>query len=134
LSATRLAGAPGPSADQGPGYGSRAQAGRAAATELARAAAALEAAAPEPVAPGSAAGAPGNQPPPRLRPVQVPDLPVLTDLAVGDQVAVTGYDLLAALDLVGPATPVCTSSSEPQPAEHAVRAAWRLLRDVRRRL
>ena len=64
----------------------------------------------------------------------MPDLPVLSDLAVGDQVAVTGHDLLAALDLVGPAVPVWTSGSERQPAEHAVRAAWRVLRDVRRRL
>ena len=122
LSATRLASPPGPSTDQGPDYDSRAQAGRAAAAELAGAAAALEA----------AAGGPGDGHPPRAQ--QVPDLPVLSDLAVGDQVAVTGHDLLAALHLVGPAVPVWTSGSERQPAEHAVRAAWRVLRDVRRRL
>lgn len=125
LSATRLASAPGPSvdpADQGPAYGSRAQAGRAAAAELARAATALEAASGRPGL--------GHPAPPR----QVPDLPVLSDLAVGDQVAVTGHDLLAALDGVSPVTPVRTGTDENPTAEQAVRAAARVLTDVRRRL
>ena len=77
----------------------------------------------------------------------MPELPELSDLAVGDQVAVTGHDLLAALDLVGPAVPVWTSTEEhppqragrpaagrPVPADQVVGAAWELLRDVRRRL
>ena len=122
LSATRLAGAPGPSPDGGPPFVSRAQAGRAAAAELARAATALEA----------AAGRRDLGPP--AQPRQVPGLPVLSDLAVGDQVAVTGHDLLAALDLVGPAVPVWTSFHENPTAEQAVRAAAQLLTDVRRRL
>ena len=69
-----------------------------------------------------------------------PDLPVLSDLAVGDQVAVTGHDLLAALDRVPPGTPVRstslvrTSTDGTRTAEQAVRAAARVLTDVRRRL
>jgi hypothetical protein len=135
LSATRLAGPPGPSADGGPPFVSRAQAGRAAAAELARAATALEA----------ASGRPDLGLPAQPRPV--PELPVLSDLAVGDQVAVTGHDLLAALDLVGPDAPVWTSADESPPAGQPVRAACQLvsadqlvdaacefLRDVRRRL
>ena len=116
MSPTRLASAPGPSAEGGPPFVSRAQAGRAAAAELARAAAALEAAATGPTGPVER------------------DLPTLSDLAVGDQVAVTGHDLLAALDVVHPAVPVPTSTDEHPPAGQAVRAAWRVLRDVRRRL
>ena len=133
MSATRLASPPGPSADpadqavpadQGPAYVSRAQAGRAAAAELARVATALEAQAARP--------GPGDPPPPHPR--HVPDLPVLPDLAVGDQVAVTGHDLLAALDAVPPGTPVWTSTDENPTAEQAVRQAARVLADVRRRL
>ncbi|HET9946036.1 MAG TPA: hypothetical protein VFR56_10310 [Actinomycetes bacterium] len=127
MSATRLASPPGPSADpadQGPAYVSRAQAGRAAAAELARVATALEA----------QAARPGPADPPPSHPRQVPDLPVLSDLAVGDQVAVTGHDLLAALDAVPPGTPVWTSTDENPTAEQAVRQAARVLADVRRRL
>jgi hypothetical protein len=127
LSVTRLASPPGPSAgqvdqvdpvNQGPAYGSRADAGRAAATELARAAAALEAAAAGPTGPVER------------------DLPTLSDLAVGDQVAVTGHDMLAALDLVGPAVPVWTSADEnrPRTAQQVVRTAAQSLTDLRRRL
>jgi hypothetical protein len=124
LSATRLASPPGPSPDGGPLFASRAKAGRAAAAELARAATALEA----------ASGRPDLGHPAQSR--QVPDLPVLSDLAVGDQVAVTGHDLLAALDLVGPAVPVSTSADEnrTRTAEQIVRAAAQSLTDVRRRL
>ena len=108
LSATRLAAPPGPSPDGGPDHASRAAAGRAAAQLLADAAADLEAA-------GSSSG------------VVAPErriLPVLPDLAVGDQVAVTGHDLLAALAVVG----------LPFAAEQGVRDAGRALADVRRRL
>jgi hypothetical protein len=138
LSATRLAGAPGPSVDpvdhlEGePAYASRAEAGRAAATALARAAAALEAASGEPAA-GEVSGRPAAW-------GQPPDLPVLSDLAVGDQVAVTGHDLLAAMDGVPPGAPVWsgspvrTSTDGTRTAEQAVRAAARVLTDVRRRL
>jgi len=122
LSATRLASAPAPPPEGGPPYVTRAQAGRAAAAELARAATALEA--------GSGRPDLGHPTQPR----QLPDLPVLSDLAVGDQVAVTGHDLLAAMDAVSPATTVWTSSYENPTAERAVRAAARVLADVRRRL
>jgi hypothetical protein len=144
LSATRLAGPPGPSAAGGPPFVSRAQAGRAAAAELARAAAALEAAA----GPGGQADRDVPEQPELPEPPEPPELPELSDLAVGDQVAVTGHDLLGALDLVGPGVPVWTGTYQSPPAEQAVRdaagrpvpadqlvgAAWELLRDVRRRL
>ena len=92
LSATRLASPPGPSAGRGAAVRSPGpQAGRAAAAELARAAA-------RPRGWRRARPDLGRPPDPR----RVPDLPVLADLAVGDQVAVTGHDLLAALDAVGP--------------------------------
>ena len=105
LSATRLAAPPGPSVDGGPEHPSRAAAGRAAAQALADAAADLEAAA-------------AGVPPVRRR---LPDLP---DLSVGDQVAVTGHDLLAALGAADP----------PSAALLAARDATRALADVRRRL
>ena len=106
LSATRLAGPPGPSPDGGPDHPTRAAAGRAAAQQLADAAEALEAAA--------AGVAPERR-----------SLPVLPDLAVGDQVAVTGHDLLAALDGL---------PEPPASVERAVRDAATALADVRRRL
>jgi hypothetical protein len=67
-----------------PPYPSRAAGGRAVAQRLATAAQGLE------------AGAAGDEP--RWR-----DVPALSDFAVGDQLAVTGHDLLAALDEAGPA-------------------------------
>ena len=105
LSSTRLASPPGPSPDGGPGHRSRAAAGRAVAQLLADAAAALEAT--------------GTGAAPHLR-----TLPVLPDLAVGDQVAVTGHDLLAALAVADP----------PLAAQRAVQEACLALADVRRRL
>ena len=105
LSATRLATPPGPSADGGPDHSSRAADGRAAAQLLADAAADLEAA---------VAGVPPER---RM-------LPVLPDLAVGDQVAVTGHDLLAALAAADP----------PSAALLAARSATTALADLRRRL
>lgn len=92
-----------------PPYRTAADAGRAAAAALAAAGRDLE----------TAAGAP----PPAAA---VPRLP---DFAVGDQVAVTGHDLLAALDLVGPDTPV-----GGRPARAVVTEALRRLADVRRLL
>jgi hypothetical protein len=122
LSATRLAAPPAPPAPParphvggaGEDHASRAAAGRAVAQRLADAAADLEAAA--------AGVEPGRRP-----------LPELPDLSVGDQVAVAGHDLLAALDLAGPDTPVGTPGGR-RAAEEAVRAAARALMDVRRRL
>ena len=155
LSATRLASPPAPSPGQGADFASRAQAGRAAAGALARAAAALEAAAggpeaaePAPDGPEAAEPAPEGteaaeaapegpdvgRSAEHRQPPDLPVLPVLPDLAVGDQVAVTGHDLLAALDLVRPGTAVRTGPGRPVPAELAVAVAWELLRDVRRRL
>ncbi|HEX7189512.1 MAG TPA: hypothetical protein VF423_14925 [Actinomycetes bacterium] len=116
LSATRLASPPAPPEQYWPPYESRAQAGRAAAFELARAAGALEAA---------AAGPLGREP---------RELPVLSDFAVGDQVAVTGHDLLAAMGLVPPDMTVWTGAIEHGPAAQAVSDAAKVLADVRRRL
>jgi hypothetical protein len=116
LSAARLAGPPAPPEDGMPPYRSRAQAARGAAQAMADAAAALETA---------AAGGGGFQWQP---------LPELADFAVGDQVAVTGHDLLAALELVPPDTDVYCDVLEHGPARHQVEQAARLLADVRRRL
>ena len=58
----------------------------------------------------------------------------LESAAAGDQVAVTGHDLLAALELVPPDTDVYWDVLEHGPARHQVEQAARLLADVRRRL
>ncbi len=117
LSAARLAGPPAPPEDGMPSYRSRAQAARGAAQAMADAAAALEHAA---VSHGG---------------FQWRPLPELADFAVGEQVAVTGHDLLAALDLgVPPDTDVYWDVLEHGPARHQVEKAARLLADVRRRL
>ena len=76
-----------------PGHASRAEAARSTAQALADAAAVLEAK-PEPAADVDAtAGASQTAPRPRV-------LPTLTEFAAGDQVAVTGHDLIAALAAV----------------------------------
>jgi hypothetical protein len=116
LSAARLAGPPAPPEDGMPPYRSRAQAGRAAAETMANAAAALEAAA---VGGGW---------------VEWQPLPELADFAVGEQVAVTGHDLLAALTLVSPEKDVWFGVHDRAPARLGVDQAARLLADVRRRL
>jgi hypothetical protein len=115
LSTTRLAGAPAPPEHGMPPYRSRVQAAREAAQGMADAAVALEAA---------AAG----------RPFRRRDLPELADVAVGEQVAVTGHDLLAALDLVGPDQDVWFGELDRSPARVGVAYAAGLLADVRRRL
>jgi hypothetical protein len=116
LSAARLAGPPAPPEDGMPPYPSRAQAARGAAQAMANAAAALESAA---VGGGWVEG--------RL-------LPELADFAVGEQVAVTGHDLLAALTLVSPDEEVWFGVYDRAPARLGVQQAARLLADVRRRL
>ena len=115
LSATRLAGPPGPPGDGLPPYASRAQAARAAAQAMVDAAGALEAA--------TAGGGPARR-----------SLPELADLAAGDQVAVTGNDLLAALDLLGPDAEVSFGGLDGCPARLGVARAALLLADVRLRL
>ena len=115
LSTARLAGPPAPSAAGEPEQPSRAATGRHAAQLMADAAAELEA-----VAGGSA---------PLRR-----TLPQLADLAVGDQVAVTGHDVLAALDALGALGALGALDDPPSAAEHAVRNAATALADVRRRL
>jgi hypothetical protein len=115
LSAARLAGPPGPPEDGMPPYRSRAQAARGAAQAMADAAAALE------------SGPAGGWVEQRL-------LPELGDFAVGEQVAVTGHDLLAALALVSPDELVRFGPYDPAPAWLGVEQAARLLADVRRRL
>jgi hypothetical protein len=115
LSPTRLAGAPAPPEHGMPPYRSRVQAARAAAQGMADASLALEVA---------AAG----------RPFRRRDLPELADVAVGEQVAVTGHDLLAALDLVGPDQDVWFGVYDRRPARQGVEHALRVLADVRRRL
>ncbi len=115
LSAARLAGPPAPPEDGMPPYRSRAQAARGAAQAMADAAAALESAA--------------------VGGVYVRrDLPELADFAAGDQVAVTGHDLLAALALVPPDEQVWFGVYDRAPARLGVERAARLLADVRRRL
>jgi hypothetical protein len=116
LSEAQLGSPPAPPTEGFPAYRSRAQAGRAAAQVLADAAAALEAAA------GSGRGA------------DTPPLPQISPFAVGDQVAVTGHDLLAAMAPVRPGTSVSTGSYRRVPASTAVADAARVLADVRRRL
>jgi hypothetical protein len=115
LSAARLAGPPAPPEDGMPPYRSRAQAARGAAQAMANAASALESAA--------AGGGFVRR-----------DLPELADFAAGEQVAVTGHDLLAALDLVGPDQDVWFPELDHSPARVGVARAARLLTDVRRRL
>ena len=58
---------------------------------------------------------------PRWRPV-----PELSDLAVGDQVAVTGADLLAVLDAVGPEDAVWTPGTRRTALDVLTDAAGRL--------
>jgi hypothetical protein len=116
LSEARLAGPPAPPEDGMPPYRSRAQAARAAAQAMADAASALE----------SAAAGGGW--------VERHPLPDLADLAAGDQVAVTGHDLLAALELVSPDDKVWFGVHDRAPARLGVVQAARLLADVRRRL
>lgn len=115
LSAARLAGPlTAPPAGWSPDT-TRAAAGRVAAGRLAAAAEALEAAAA------------GRQP------VERP-LPRLGDFAVGDQVAVTGHDLLAAIPAVDPGGGVWLESSRRTTARQAVSDAAKVLADVRRSL
>ena len=111
LSATRLAAPPGPSPDGGPPcVPGRGRPGRRPA--LAR----------------RGRGPRGGRREPGAEPPGAPHLPVLADLAVGDQVAVTGHDLLAALDR-GASRAVRGHREQP-----ACRDAGRALADVRRRL
>ena len=103
----------------GPPYGSRAEAGRAVAQVLVDTALALD------------ATAAGQAPAPR-------PLPDLADFAVGDQVAVAGHDVRAAMKRVRPDTRLrmyadAGATSETTAAD-AVDHAARLLADVRRRL
>lgn len=114
LSQTRLAGPVAPPEPGCPPYGSRVQAARDVAQALADTAASLEA----------AVGVPSE-----LRPV-----PTLSDFAAGDQVAVTGHDLLAAICLVGPDVEVRLGEPDRGPAERGVDRAARMLADLRRRL
>ena len=115
LSAARLAAAPAPPDGGRPLYVTCAQAGRAAAGELAAAALALEAAAD---------GVADER----------RDLPELSDFAVADQVAVTGHDLLAALERVLPGARVRTSTYVETTAADTVAFAAQVLADVRRRI
>ena len=114
LSAAQLAAPLPPSEEGGPLSGSRAHAAWAVAQTMAEASQALE-----------------NAP----TWVQAPGLPRLADFAAADQIAVTGHDLIAALELVGPDDPV----SGPEflqygPARNVVAWPARLLGDVRRQL
>ena len=116
MSAARLAGQLAPSESDSPNYHSRAQAGRALATALSDTARSLEAAADG-----------GSYTPSH----PVPDL---ADFAAGDQVAVTGNDLLAAIELVAPDTEVWFAEAGHEPARAGVARVARQLADVRRRL
>ncbi|MEO7981391.1 MAG: hypothetical protein ABI807_10945 [Sporichthyaceae bacterium] len=99
-----------------PPWGSRAAAARGVATLMSDVASALEAAA-------AGGGYPGYRP-----------LPELSVHATGDQVAVAGHDLQAALDLVGPDDPAWFGPYDRRPARGGVQPAVRVLADVRRQL
>ena len=114
MSRARLEGQVPPGDDDLPSWGTRAQAGRGMATCLSEVAASLESAADG----GS---------PQRHR-----GMPELNVFAAGDQVAVGGHDLLAALEVVAPDDEVWFEY--PRPARDAVEHAQRLLADLRRRL
>lgn len=114
MSLARLDGRLAPPEDGMPTWGTRAEAGRGIGSVLSDVATALEAA---------AAGDP--QPASRA-------MPELGAFAAGDQAAVGGHDLLAAMDLVTPDTDVWFERQRP--AADAVVSALRLLTDVRRRL
>jgi hypothetical protein len=113
LSAAQLAGMLPPAEDGGPPHWSRAQAARAVAQEMAAAAETLER--------GRDWG-------------MAREIPELADFAAADQLAVTGHDLLAALDIAAPDDLVAPGPLGLLPARDVVaRAAW-LLADLRRRL
>ena len=115
LSAAQLAG---PLAAPPAGWSpdtTRADAGRVAAYRLAAAAEALEAA---------AAG----------RPPVERTLPRLGDFAVGDQVAVTGHDLLSAVAVVAPDAQVWLGFYDRASARQAVAGVTAVLAAVRRAL
>lgn len=103
-----------------PPYDSAADAGRVAAQALADAAAAVAAAT-------FAGAAPVGR-----------ELPRLSDFSVGDQVAVTGQDLVTALAAAGAGAPGAGSrvvdGAGAGPALDQAAAAARLLADVRRRI
>lgn len=105
LPLARLDAPPAPPDGDAPAYASRAAAAREVAEVLAAAAARLEAT--------------GARRAPTLR-----RLPELRPHAAGDQVAVTGHDLLAALDRIAP----------DQALRACVAEAARRLADLRRRL
>lgn len=116
MSQARLAGMPAPPENGFPPYHGRAQAGRAVAESMAHVASCLE---------GAAVGQPH---------LGWRALPALSDFAAGDQVAVAGRDLLAALDLVGPDDEVWFDTYAQAPARTEVERMQRLLADLRRRL
>jgi hypothetical protein len=116
MSQARLAGKPAPPDGGFPPYHGRAQAARALATELAHVARCLE---------GAAAGA---------GPPDWWQVPELSDFAAGDQVAVAGHDLLAAMDLLGPDAEAWFDTYAGGPARPQVERVLRLLSDLRRRL
>jgi hypothetical protein len=98
-----------------PRWGSRAQAGRGMGTWMSDQAVAFEAAAE-------------GRPYPGYR-----GMPELKVFAAGDQVAVGGHDLLAAMELVAPET-VVQMSEERRTARERIELTLRILTDLRRRL
>jgi hypothetical protein len=114
MSAAKLAGMLPPSEDGMPPYWSRAQATRVVAELMADAADTLER--------GRDRGT-GRA------------IPALADFAAADQLAVTGHDLLAALDLRTPDEEVADAGALGWlPARDVVTKAARFLADLRRRL
>jgi hypothetical protein len=114
MSQARLEGQVAPHGEGMPPWGSRAKAGRGIGTWMSNVATSLEAAAVGESHPGWRG------------------MPELNVFAAGDQVAVGGHDLLAAMDLVDPDLEVW--SEYPRPAMDAVAFVLRLLDDLRRRL
>lgn len=116
MSQARLEGQVAPGDEHLPPWGTRARAGRGMGTWMSRVAVALEAAAT-------------GEPPPGHR-----DMPELGAFAAGDQVAVGGNDLLAAMDLVDPELPVRMDDDSVRSARERVELTVRVLADLRRRL
>jgi hypothetical protein len=116
MSRARLEGLVAPGDEAMPPWGTRAQAGRAMGSRMSDLAVALEATA-------EARPYPGHR-----------GMPELSVFAAGDQVAVGGHDLLAAMALVDPEAVVVMGEDERRPARERVELTARLLADLRRRL
>jgi hypothetical protein len=116
MSRARLDGQVAPGEEHMPSWGTRARAGRGMGSRLADVAVAFEAAAEGRPYPGHRV------------------MPELNVFAAGDQVAVGGNDLLAAMHLLDPETVVPMGQDDLLSARDRIELTARLLADLRRRL